>query len=166
MLFDRKLMNALVLTAGLPVLAACSGDGFGSVNLIPANSLRPDWLSYSGHKEEFALRPAGAHDLVGPDGQCAAQTNSGEPTGEAQALAQSGIALQMTECDVVRRAGAPDSVELGTSQGGERLAVLTYSRGLRPGIYRFTSGRLISIERGPEPAAPARPQKAQTKKRA
>jgi len=166
MLLDRKLMNALALTAGLPVLAACSGDGFGSVNIIPTTTLRPDWLSYSGHKEEFTLRPAGPNDLVGPEGQCAAQADRGEPTGEAQSLAQSGIALQMTECDVVRRAGTPDNVELSTNQRGERSAVLTYSRGLRPGIYRFTSGRLISIERGSEPTAPARPQKAQTKKRA
>jgi len=159
-------MSAVALMAGLPVLGACSGDGFGSVNLIPTTTLRPDWLSYSGHKEEFTLRPASANDLVGPDGQCAAVAEAAQPTADAAAVEQSGIALQMTECDVVRRAGAPDRVELGANERGERSAVVTYLRGAHPGIYRFVSGRLVSIERAPEPAAPARPQKAQTKKRA
>ena len=67
--FDRKWMSALALAAALPMLAACASD---SINLIPKPDLRPDWLSYSGHKEEFTLRAAGPADLVGPDGQCAA----------------------------------------------------------------------------------------------
>jgi hypothetical protein len=78
---------------------------------------------------------------------------------------QGGVALQMTECDVVRRAGAPERVELGANERGERAVVLTYARGPRPGVYRFAGGRLYSIERGPEPPAPARQQKAAAKKR-
>ena len=70
----------------------------------------------------------------------------------------SGIALQMTECEVVQRAGGPDGIEFG-SEGGERSVVLTYTRGARPGIYRFAGGRLYSIERAPEPPDAAKPQK-------
>ena len=164
--FDRRGRSVFVLAAALPLLAACSSD-LGSINIIPNGSLRPDWLSYSGHKEEFTLREAGPADLIGPDGQCAAapgrQQQAAEATPETAAV---GISLQMTECDVVGRLGTPNQVEFGTSPRGERSAVLTYTRGARPGIYRFTAGRLSSMERGAEPA-PERPKKAapQQKKR-
>src|SRR5215467_8550942 len=164
--FDRRGRSVFVLAAALPLLAACSSD-LGSINIIPNGSLRPDWLSYSGHKEEFTLREAGPADLIGPDGQCAAapgrQVQAAEATPETAAV---GISLQMTECDVVGRLGTPNQVEFGTSPRGERSAMLTYTRGARPGIYRFTAGRLTSMERGAEPA-PERPKKAapQQKKR-
>jgi len=73
-----------------------------------------------------------------------------------------GISLQMTECDVVRRAGATDQIEFGTTERGGRALTLTYTGGPRPGIYRFADGRLVSIERVPEPAAP--PAAAKSKK--
>jgi hypothetical protein len=62
----------------------------------------------------------------------------------------------MTECDVVRRAGAPEQLQVGADERGERAVVITYIRGPRPGIYRFAAGRLTSIERAPEPP-PSRP---------
>ncbi len=67
---------------------------------------------------------------------------------------------------MVGRIGTPDRVDLGSNERGERAAVLTYTRGARPGVYRFAGGRLVSIERGAE-AAPERPKKAapQQKKR-
>ena len=73
------------------------------------------------------------------------------------------IALDMTECDVVKRAGQPEQVDFGTNERSERTVVLTYLRGARPGIYRFAAGRLTSIERAPEPpraaqAGAAKPQ--------
>jgi hypothetical protein len=44
--------------------------------------------------------------------------------------------------------------------------VLTYLRGPAPGIYRFTAGRLLSIERAPEaPPAPEKPRKATNAKK-
>ncbi len=64
-----------------------------------------------------------------------------------------GIALQMTECQVVQLAGTTDRVEIG-AEGGRRSVVLTYMAGPRPGIYRFTDGRLTSMERVEVPAAP------------
>jgi hypothetical protein len=35
---------------------------------------------------------------------------------------------------------------------------LTYSNGLRPGIYRFAGGRLYAVERTQEPPAPEPPK--------
>src|SRR5262245_4029184 len=163
--FARRLMSALALAAGVPLLGACSAaETLGS---IKAPSLpKPDWLSYSGNKEEFTLRPTGPADWVGPDGQCASAPNEPDPGAEPGAApsGQGGIALQMTECDVVRRAGPPERAEVGANERGERAVVLTYIRGARPGIYRFADGRLISIERGPEPP-PAPPKKGATAKK-
>jgi len=80
------------------------------------------------------------------------------PANASQALG--GIGLQMTECDVVKRAGAPEKMELGTNERTERTLTLTYIRGTRPGIYSFVAGRLVTIERAPEPPAPPKPAKS------
>ena len=64
----------------------------------------------------------------------------------------SGIALQMTECQVVAVAGYTERVEIGADHG-QRSVTLTYLSGERPGIYRFVNGRLASMERVAEPAA-------------
>jgi hypothetical protein len=75
------------------------------------------------------------------------------------------IALDMTECDVVKRAGHPERVEFSTNDRGERTVTLTYLQGARPGIYRFTAGRLTSIERAPEPPAPPKPERRRQQRR-
>ena len=65
----------------------------------------------------------------------------------------------MTECDVVRRAGAPEQLQIGADERGDRSVLITYVRGPRPGVYRFAAGRLVSIERAPEaPGAKAAPK--------
>jgi hypothetical protein len=66
-----------------------------------------------------------------------------------------GIALGMTECQVVRRAGAPSNVAIGGTAKGQRSVVLSYLGGEWPGIYHFQSGRLKVIEAAPEQAKPA-----------
>ncbi len=123
-------------------------------------------------RQRQAVRPVTADDLVGPDGQCAfaAQAPAPESTGSsgldgAPAVPPPvGIALDMTECEVVRRAGHPERVSIGQNERNERTATLTFTQGLRPGIYHFTAGRLSSMDRAPEPpppqrrARPARPQ--------
>jgi hypothetical protein len=58
-----------------------------------------------------------------------------------------GVALGMSECEVARRAGNPERVEVGTDNRGERSVTLSYLRGERAGIYRFREGRLFTIER-------------------
>jgi hypothetical protein len=71
-----------------------------------------------------------------------------------------GIALAMTECQVVSVAGYTDRVDVSANERGERVVTLTYLAGDRPGIYRFRNGRLINMERVAEPAQPKKPQRA------
>jgi hypothetical protein len=151
-------------------MAACSSDlSLSGVTLVPKPETllrKPDWATFSGGKNEFALRPVTAADLVGAEGQCNSAT--GEAAADPAAAGASvggGIALQMTECDVVRRAGPVEKIDIGADERGERAVTLTYLRGPWPGVYRFTGGRLVSIERAPgPPPAPAKPQKGTAKK--
>ena len=158
--FDRRTIRIGAAVALAAAIGACSSDVTLS-DLDPSRKLtsltRPTWLTYSGHQEDYSLRPVGEADLVGREGQCAAGI------GAASEFQQVGISLQMTECEVVSRAGAPDNVELGVNERGERAVALTFTRGPRPGIYRFGGGRLYSIERGPEPAAQPKQQQQQQK---
>ena len=114
--------------------------------------------------------PVAANDLVSADGACpgmGAPDNAQALTdGPAGAPVGGTVALGHAECDVVRGIGSPDSVNLSSSPGGERLAVVTWSRGPRAGIYTFTGGRLSSIERGPEPLVQPKTAKPKTKKKA
>ena len=57
-------------------------------------------------------------------------------------------------------AGVKPGVALGAEERGDRALVLTYTGGPLPGVYRFSAGRLVAIERapGPPPTA-AKPQK-------
>jgi hypothetical protein len=139
----------------LLLLAACASDPNSSRS--SSWFATPDWAKDSGGPT-FSTRAPTGQALVGPDGRCAV----GDPAGGAEIVA-GGIALDMSECDVVRRAGPVDNVEIGTTQRGERSAALTYMRGERPGIYRFVNGRLVSIERGPEPPPPPKPEKPKKK---
>lgn len=174
----RALGSAVALAVLAVMLGACSSDlSLNNVTLVPKPETmlrKPDWATFSGGKSNFELRPITAADLVGPDGQCAAGPEQGfvesAAAGAAPAAAPvtGGIALQMTECDVVRRAGPVEKVDFGVNDRGERAVVLTYTRGSWPGVYNFIGGRLASIERvpGPPPAAPApaKSQKATPKK--
>lgn len=71
-----------------------------------------------------------------------------------------GISLAMTECQVVSIAGYTDRIEVSANERGERLVTLSYMSGDRPGIYRFRSGRLVSMERVAEPPVAKKPQRA------
>jgi hypothetical protein len=124
-------------------LSACS-ESFSVVDLTPQ---APKFELKS--LPSIPPRVLGPPALIAPDGTCTAGSN-GEFVG-------SGVALEMSECDVVQRAGPPDGMDFSTNVRGERTAVLTYTRGERAGIYRFVAGRLKSIERGPEPPPSERP---------
>src|SRR5262245_46075765 len=110
-------------------------------------------------------KPVTAEDLVSADGACvgmAAPANAlTDGAAGAPPPAGGSVALLHTECDVVRGIGAPDSVNISSGPGGGRIAVVTYLRGPRAGIYTFTGGRLSSVEAGPE--QPAQPKAAKPK---
>jgi hypothetical protein len=154
----RRLMLLRFIAVALlaPVVAACSSDSV-SFNVLPKLGSFES-LSVASAPQTNELRPVTSADLVGPQGQCAgAASGAAAPRG--------GIALEMTECDVVGRAGPPENVELGTTERGERAVTLTYTSGPRPGIYRFAGGRLYAIERAEEPPPePPKPKKPPAKK--
>jgi len=156
---EHILLRLLAVALLAPALAACSVPDFSSAPKF-GGLPRFESLSVASAPAPDELRPVAAADLVGPQGQCA---GSAPDSG----LAQGGIALQMTECDVVKRAGTPENVQVGTNQRGERTVTLTYNSGPRPGIYHFSGGRLYDIDRveaPPEPPKPAKPKKPAAKK--
>jgi len=131
-------------------VAACGGFSTPTVDDVLPNTPKFEFKTLPPSRP---IRALGAPSLVGPDGSCTAATTDPEFVGP-------GIALDMSECDVVQRAGPPDNIDISTNPRGERAVVMTYARGDRPGIYRFAAGRLVSIERGAEPPpAPERPKK-------
>jgi hypothetical protein len=68
-----------------------------------------------------------------------------------------GVALGMSECDVVRRAGLASNVSIGAGEKGERKAILTYLTGPWPGIYTFDAGRLKIVDAAPAPPPSVKP---------
>ena len=83
----------------------------------------------------------------------------GGPGAGAPPPVMGGIALGMTECEAVRRAGHPSNVAISVADGGARKVVLTYLDGPWPGIYTFSSGRLKEVDAAPQPERPkARPK--------
>jgi|SRR5215470_7290142 len=172
--FKANALRMMAMAVLAAAVGACSSDlSLSNVTLVPKPETmlrKPDWATFSGGKSDFELRPITAADLVSPEGQCGAGAQGfadpaapgGAPA--AAAPAGGGIALQMTECEVVRRAGPAENVDFGVNERGERAVALTYIRGPWPGVYRFVGGRLASIERAPgPPPAPAK-QKAPAKK--
>jgi hypothetical protein len=171
----------LVLLLAAPLMAGCSSvSNMMSSDLLSKDA---DWFSRPGRMfirnvsiETAPLspdKPITPDDLISADGQCPGMA---PPGADANALSDGAaaappssrpgaVALLHTECDVARGIGAaPDSVNLSTDSMSRRVAVLTYSRGSRPGIYTFTSGRLSSVERGPEQVQP-KLAKPKTKKK-
>ena len=147
------MLSAVLLAGG------CTLPDTDSYRLPTASNIfRP--LSVTNYRDKV-LPPVTATDLVDANGNCAgapAATVSGDAAGPGgapneTALLSGPIALEMTECDLVRRAGAGARVEIGANDRRERTATITYIGGERPGIYSFTDGRLKSMERGAEPAA-------------
>jgi hypothetical protein len=174
------LLLSLLLMA--PMVAGCSGAGSDmfSSDLLSKDA---DWFSRPGRMfiknvsiETPPLtpdKPITPDDLISADGLCPGMAPPAGPA-DANALSDGAsaapkttgvVALGHTECDVARGAGAPDNVNLSTGPNGGRVAVFTYSRGQRAGIYTFTSGRLTSVERGPEPVVQPKAAKPKTKKK-
>ncbi|EAQ34727.1 hypothetical protein NB311A_19100 [Nitrobacter sp. Nb-311A] len=158
-----------------PLVSGCgSASDMFSTGLLSKDA---EWFSRSGRVfiknvsiEAPPLtpdKPVTPDDLISADGLCpgmappigtgesSALSDSSADAPTTPAFAASGtVALGHTECDVTRGIGAaPDNVHLSNNPGGDRVAVLTFLKGPRAGIYTFTAGRLSSIERAPEPAA-------------
>jgi hypothetical protein len=162
----RFSANLSMLSAVLMV-GACALPDTDSFRLPTSTSLfRP--MSVTSYREKV-LPPVTAADLVDANGNCAGASvaAANDPAGQNQeagtALVAGAIALEMSECDVVKRVGMAGRVEIGANQRRERTATLTYSSGERPGIYNFTDGRLTSMELGPEPPAPPKTAKKPAK---
>ena len=171
-------LRLIAIAALVPAIAGCSSDlSLNNVTLVPKPDTllrKPDWATFSGGRSDFELRPITPADLLTSDGQCGAApgqagpasgfADSSAPGGAPQPAAPSGgIALQMTECDVARRAGPIEKIDIGSNERGDRTVTLTYEHGPWPGIYRFTGGRLASVERAPAPPGPA-PRQSKAKK--
>jgi hypothetical protein len=132
--------------------------------------------TYSQLEENKQSRPIMQSDLVDANGGCpsyvapapaqGAAANPGDalPADQA-ALIGAGVALGMSECDVVSRLGQANAVNLGQYPNGQRSAVLTYNGGPRPGVYRFESGRLSEMDRVEAPPPPPAPEKKTAKKK-
>jgi hypothetical protein len=115
-------------------------------------------------------------DLISADGLCpgmappigageSSALSDGAAATPSPAVSTTGtVALGHTECDVTRGIGAPDNVSLSNDPHGQRVAVLTFLKGSRAGIYIFTAGRLSSIERAPEPVTPPKTAKPKSRK--
>ena len=190
--FSRQ-SPAMATAALFLALAACSAPSEQTPDSDLRTKLRltrPDWTQ-SMKPTVNAARALGPEDFVGPDGRCAGDPAPAEGPSAPRALyfqagpetnpapappapgsappgssqPGRGVALEMSECDLVRAVGYTGQVEISRNERGERSVVLTYLQGERPGIYRFVSGRLKSIERAPElpaaakPAAPKKPGK-------
>jgi hypothetical protein len=130
--------------------------------------------SFSDTQQVRQAQPITANDLIAANGSCSpppaapvAPAATPNPAvapvvaPDTPSLLGEGVALGMSECEVVWRAGAPNNVELGKNPNGERTAVLTFDSGPRPGIYRFERGRLMEMDSVAPPPAP--PQVAKKK---
>jgi hypothetical protein len=177
------------------LMLALALSGCANADVFDANERwfsRPfDWTGRSGgysfselQETKDRTRQADANDLVSPNGACPpAPMPAAAPPPTAAAgpgvmpvsadpsapptLLGGGVELGMTECQVVYRAGAPSSVQLGQNPNGDRTAVLTFDVGPRAGIYHFQGGRLTDMDRvatapAPEPKAVKRVAKKKT----
>jgi hypothetical protein len=159
------------LARGAAIVALASGvAACGSVqNMMPdpANFRLPDRSvflptnSNSYAHPVSASGPVGPADLVDGQGQCA---GAAPAASDAASVSPRGVSLEMTECEVVRALGQPQTVEITPQSGGQRSVVMKYTTGERAGIYQFVGGRLTAIERGNEPPPPAVAKKPPAKK--
>lgn len=144
---------------------------------------KPDWARPNTGRVNLGPQgPVGPEDLVSADGQCASPSVATPQAAESPSTQTAasdeiqkleptmpqvagGIALGMTECQTVQRAGIPSNVAISAGDKGERRAVLTFLSGPWPGIYTFADGRLKVIDRAPEQPKPAAPDKKTPKKK-
>ena len=171
----RSNRSGVLIALGIAIaLSGCANIDFESEQAWFSKPLdffgRKGGYTFSELQEtKQRQRPITANDLVNGNGACqprpAPQTPPAAPNGQAAtppapagdaaSLLGGGVALGMSECDVVSRAGQPSSVQIGKNANGDRTAVLTYNSGPRPGIYHFERGALVVMDRiAASPPAP------------
>lgn len=164
---------AIVVVSVAVSLAGCDDSArWFAKPMNPFNA--PSGYTYSSLGDARVDRSITTNDLVDANGACpnyvapapSASAGPGEgaqPAQDGTALFSGGVALGMSECDVVSRLGQVTAVNFGTGAYGSRNVVLTYNAGPRPGIYRFNNGRLSEMDRVEVPP-PAAEKKAAKKK--
>jgi hypothetical protein len=165
--FNRFILLPTTIGA-LGALCGCSSFDSTSTWF----SKRPDFFgkggyTYSDLGDARRDRPITANDLIDGNGSCPSpvappSAQAGAAADDSANLIGQGVAIGMSECDVVQHLGQPNNVNLGQNPNGARAAVLTYSSGARPGVYRFVGGRLTEMDRVEQP--PQAEQKAPPKK--
>ncbi|MGE0063059.1 MAG: hypothetical protein AB7T86_13385 [Xanthobacteraceae bacterium] len=187
----RRVIGGLSAVVLASAVAGCSGTGeaLSEMKLSKTADLFTikvaDSTVLPAEDARFGHGPVPPEQLVDPSGHCVAETQPGgtdgavggveataSPAGAPVAVQSAdpgqlpllgGVGLGMTECQVVRRAGAPGNVAISADPGGDRVTVLTYVTGALPGVYRFSSGRLKVIEKAPEPPKPEKPVRKRAK---
>ena len=165
----RKSISCLALLSAA-ALAGCGGstDSFTDVRFFPnAGNMfsSRDWGRPPTAAEISLTAKTTPEDYIDANGACvsapAAATDTATPGSNAAPPSVGGVGLGMTECQIVQRAGQPNSVDIG-AENNARKVVLTYAGGTWPGIYTFVDGRLKIIDRvaTPEPAKPVAKKRA------
>jgi hypothetical protein len=180
-----RVWSVVMVAAGLSACSS-SSDLFSKDNQFQSFKFfsKQDWSTVQATGDLDTPKPVGPEDMVDASGHCGPEVAAETPpsTAQAQPAAQAsapaglapdagggqilgGVALGMTECQVVRRAGEPSNVQFGNEAGADRKVTLTYLQGPWPGIYHFSAGRLKDMERvaAPAPAKPARKTKRKPK---
>jgi len=157
-----------VVIAGFSLIGCDSSTKWFDKPLNPFRA--PSGYTYSS-LDTRVDRAITANDLMDASGACpnyavpAPSPAEGAPSAQdAAALYGGGVALGMSECEVVSRLGRATSVNFGAAPNGSRSAVLTYQTGARPGIYRFEAGRLAEMDRVEGLPPPAAEKKVAKKK--
>jgi len=168
----------------LAVAAALCGCGGMDIDTSAAWFAKPlniyssrSGYTYAQLDEAKRDRPITANDLIDANGACprfamsapapSASGGAEAAAADTSALLGGGVAIGMSECEVVAHLGAPSAVNIGRTQGGDRAVALTFNSGPRPGIYRFAGGRLNEMDRveGQPPPPPESAKKKMVKKK-
>ena len=165
----RKSISLLALISAA-MLTGCGGsmDSFTDVRFFPNSGnmfSSRDWGRAPTAAEISLTAKTTPEDYVDANGACAsapaAAAETATPGSNAAPPSTGGVGLGMTECQIVQRAGQPNTVDIG-AENNARKAVLTYAGGTWPGIYTFVDGRLKVVDRiaTPEPAKPVAKKRA------
>lgn len=164
----KRSVQTCLLLGNVFAVAGCATEG--KVKLWDPHA-PPEWAVSSIEKDAPLARTGSIRDVVDSDGRCMAagistlKDTAEQPKALDQARGPTAIALDMTECEVVKRVGPPDRIDIGVNARGERAANLTYAGAEWAGLYRFRSGRLHTIERLPEPTVEAKPARRPASKK-